>query len=294
MKTLKAENVAPLGLECGEVPLWVPEEGLIYFVDTEAGALYTYELESRTVRVIPVPYQLQCIARREKGGWIGTSTRGVVACDVPGGACKYIGNPIQGKRGMLFNDGTVTPEGDFIFGVYDVENLYDPNGSLYIVDSDLNITLVESGFAIPNGMAFSPDDTVFYLSEQFGSRVLRFDWDPKNKKLSNRQVFKEFPEEEGMPDGLIIDSDGYVWVAHWWGSKVSRFNPDGGTDLEIPLPVKTATCMVFAGRNLDQLYITTARKAVDEKDLKQGPEGGDLFLSVPGCTGRLEKSFKHG
>ncbi len=292
MKTLKAENVAPLGLECGEVPLWVPEEGLIYFVDTEARTLYTYELESRTVRTIPVPYQLQCIARREKGGWIGTASRGVVVFDLSEGACKYIGNPVQGKTGMLLNDGTVTPGGDFIFGVYDVENLYEPNGSLYLVDSELNITLLESGFAIPNGMAFSLDGSALYLSEQFGRRVLRFDWDPKKKRLSNRQVFRGFSEEEGMPDGLIIDSDGYIWVAHWWGNKVSRFTPEGETDLEIPLPVKTATCMVFAGRNLDQLYITSARKAVDEKDLKRGPEGGDLFLAVPGCKGRLEKAFK--
>ncbi len=292
MRTLKAENMAPLGLECGEVPLWVPEEGLIYFVDTEARTLYTYDPETNAVRIIPVPYQLQCIARREKGGWIGTSVRGVVVWNSADGETEYIGNPVQGETGMLLNDGTVTPEGDFIFGVYDVENLYEPNGSLYLVDSDLKISLLESGFAIPNGMAFSPDGTVLYLSEQFGRRVLRFDWDSKKKKVSNRQVFKEFSEEEGMPDGLIIDSDGYIWVAHWWGGKVSRFTTEGSTDMEIPLPVKTATCMVFAGKNLDQLFITTARKAVDEADLKRGPEGGDLFLSVPGCTGRLEKTFK--
>ncbi len=291
MKTLKVENVAPIGLECGEVPLWVPEEGLVYFTDTENRALYTLDPEDNTVRVIPVPYQFQCIARREKGGWIGTAPRGVVLWEPSDNSCRYIGNPVQGETGLLFNDGTVTPDGDFIFGVYDVENLYEPNGSLYLVGPDLTITLLETGFAIPNGMAFSPEGTAFYLSEQFGRKVWRFEWDPKSKKLSDRQVFLEFSEGDGMPDGLIVDSDGYVWVAHWWGNKVSRFTPGGTADIEIPLPVKTATCIVFAGNKMDRLYITTARKAVDEQDLKHGPEAGDVFLANPGCTGRLEHKF---
>ena len=207
-------------------------------------------------------------------------------------SCEFIGNPEAGKPGMLFNDGTVSPEGDFIFGTYDVENLEEPKGSLYIVRQNHQIELLEPGFAVPNGMAFGIDGKTFYISEQFGRRVLLFDWDPRAGKLTNKRVFTEFSEEQGMPDGLIIDSEGYIWVAHWQGWRVTRFTPAGSIDMEISLPAATATCMVFAGEKLEELYITTAKKCVAEEDLKKGPEAGDVFKAVPGCTGRIENRFK--
>jgi sugar lactone lactonase YvrE len=292
MKKCEAANTAALGMTCGEAPVWIPEENTFYFVETEERELYSYSVGSGTIERYPVPFKFQCLARREKGGWIGTVQNGVALWNPDDNSAEFIGNPEQGRRGMFFNDGTVTPGGDFIFGTFDLENLEKPNGSIYIVDSQLKIALLEPGFAVPNGMAFGLDGTTLYVSEQFGKRILLFDWDPAAKKLGNRRTFTEFTEEQGLPDGLIIDSEGYVWVANWWGWKVTRFDPDGAIDMEIPLPVTTATCMVFAGKNMDLLYITTARKAVDEEDLKKGPEAGDLFVAEPGCTGRLENKFK--
>jgi sugar lactone lactonase YvrE len=291
MKTVNTENIAALGLECGEAPVWVPEKKKFYFVDTEQRFLYSYSAETGKIRTYPVPFQFQCIARRKKGGWIGTVVRGAALWDPDEGSCRFLGNPEEGKSSMLVNDGTVTPAGEFVFGTYDVENLEEPKGNLFLMDEDFHMHLLEPGFAVPNGMAFGPDGKSFYISEQFASRVLRFEWDPKSKKLTNREVFAEFTEEQGMPDGLIIDDEGFIWVAHWQGWRVTRFNPAGGIDLEIPLPVTTATCMVFAGKNLDELYITTAKKCVEDADMKRGPEAGDLFKAAPGCRGRLENLF---
>lgn len=292
MGSSKLTNIAALGLECGEAPVWVPQEKCFYLVDTENRALYAYYPEERRIKVFPVPFQFQCIARREKGGWIGTVVRGAVLWDQRDGSCEFLGNPEPHDSSMLCNDGTVTPEGDFIFGTYDVERLEEPRGNLYLVDENLGISRLEEGFAVPNGMAFGPDGTSFYISEQFGQRVLEFEWDPKEKKLLNRKVFVEFSDDQGLPDGLITDSEGYVWVAHWQGWRVTRFDPSGKIDREIKLPVTTATSMVFAGDNLDNLYITTARKCVEDEDLKKGPEAGDLFRFEPECTGRLESLFR--
>ena len=291
MKTVQAENIAALGLECGEAPVWVPEEDCFYFVDTERRTLYSYSIQTGEIVMYPVPFQFQCLAKRKKRGWVGTVVRGVASWDPEEGSCRFIGNPEAGSSSMLVNDGTVTPEGDFVFGTYDVQNLSEPRGNLFLMDDNFTTRLIEPGFAVPNGMAFGPDGRSFYISEQFASRVLRFDWDPKAKQLANREVFVEFSEEQGMPDGLIIDDEGFIWVAHWQGWRVTRFDPEGTIDLEIPLPVTTATCMVFGGKNLDELYITTARKCVEEEDLQKGPEAGDIFKAVPGCRGRMENQF---
>lgn len=291
MKTVQAENIAALGLECGEAPVWVPEEDCFYFVDTERRTLYSYSTQTGEIVMYPVPFQFQCLGKRKKGGWVGTVVRGLAAWDPEEGSCRFLGNPEAGSSSMLVNDGTVTPGGDFVFGTYDVQNLSEQRGNLFILDDNFNIRLLEPGFAVPNGMAFGPDGRSFYISEQFASRVLRFDWDPKAKQLATREVFVEFTEEQGMPDGLIIDDEGFIWVAHWQGWRVTRFNPEGTIDLEIPLPVTTATCMVFGGKKLDELYITTARKCVEEEDLQKGPEAGDIFKAVPGCRGRMENQF---
>ena len=42
-----------------------------------------------------------------------------------------------------------------------------------------------------------------------------------------RIPFLRFEEGWGHPDGMTVDSDGYLWVCHWGGSRISRFAPDG-------------------------------------------------------------------
>jgi sugar lactone lactonase YvrE len=96
---------------------------------------------------------------------------------------------------------------------------------------------------------------------------------------------------EGYPDGLVVDEEGFLWSGHWQAFRVTRYDPDGRKVLHIDVPVPTATCMAFGGRDMDQLFITTAKKGLTPEQLAAYPAAGDLFQVRPGVRGREEHQF---
>jgi sugar lactone lactonase YvrE len=92
-------------------------------------------------------------------------------------------------------------------------------------------------------------------------------------------VHIRFEKEWGDPDGMAIDADGGLWVAHWGGSRVSRFSPEGKLDRSISLPTSRITSCTFAGEDLDRMFVTSAVDGVDE------PYAGMLFEIDPRCRG---------
>jgi sugar lactone lactonase YvrE len=82
----------------------------------------------------------------------------------------------------------------------------------------------------------------------------------------------------GTPDGMTIDNEGMLWIAHWGGFGVYRWDPFTGELLsKIEVQAPNVTSCRFAGKNLDQLVITTARKNMSEIELQHYPESGNVF-----------------
>jgi len=83
----------------------------------------------------------------------------------------------------------------------------------------------------------------------------------------------------GAPDGMTIDCDGMLWIAHWGGSCVARWNPENGELLErVEVPAPNVSCCSFGGEDLQTLYITTAREGLTEKQLLEFPLSGGVFF----------------
>jgi sugar lactone lactonase YvrE len=117
-------------------------------------------------------------------------------------------------------------------------------------------------------------------------QVVAFDYDPDSGAISNRRVIITFPPGVGRPDGMTVDAEGRLWIAHWDGHRVSRWDPHEGRLLsEIPLPVARVTSCAFGGPNLDRLYITTARHGGTDEQLSEQPHAGSLFAASPGVAG---------
>jgi sugar lactone lactonase YvrE len=122
-----------------------------------------------------------------------------------------------------------------------------------------------------------PDGRILYEADSERRVVYAYDLDLAGGAISNRRPFVIFAEDDGVPDGMTVDRDGHLWVAHWGGSRVSRFRPDGTLDRAIAIPAPHVTSCTFGGPGLTTLYVTTARSGMSEGALRQHPLAGGLF-----------------
>ncbi len=109
--------------------------------------------------------------------------------------------------------------------------------------------------------------------------------------ISHRRLFVGVPEEAGAPDGLIVDSEDFIWSAHWGGWRITRYDPTGKIEREIRLPVANVTCLGFGGADLDELYVTTAWSGLTKQERKKQPLAGDLFRIKTDVKGMPESEF---
>jgi len=178
-----------------------------------------------------------------------------------------------------------------LIGTINQQDFHAPDGCLYRLDPDLSIHKLDDGYAVANGIGFSPDGETVYVTDMFHGKLLAYDYDLATGTVSNRRTFAEVPSEAGLPDGLIVDAAGYVWSAHWAGSRVTRYAPDGSVDREIRLPVCNVTCIGFGGAKLNDLYVTTAWFMMSDEDRQGQPQAGDLFRIKTDAEGLVEPEF---
>jgi sugar lactone lactonase YvrE len=131
---------------------------------------------------------------------------------------------------------------------------------------------------------------MFYADSATG-RVDVFDFDRGQGAIENRRPFVRIPCECGMPDGLTLDSEEFVWVALWRGGAVHRYAPDGTLDAVVRLPVTCPTSCAFGGRELRDLYVTTATIALTDAERSAQSFAGALFRCRPGVAGRRSHLF---
>jgi sugar lactone lactonase YvrE len=194
---------------------------------------------------------------------------------------------------MRFNDGRCDRQGRFWAGTMHLNMSVAANvGSLYRYDGEKNTTLEArlNGLIVPNGLAFSPDGTVMYLSDSHPSvqTIWAFDYDIHSGTPSNRRVFVDMNQYPGRPDGAAIDVEGGYWICANDAGLIHRFTPQGKLDRSITLPVKKPSMCAFGGSNLDTLYVTSIRPSGDVSDQ---PLAGSVFAVQPGISGLEETLF---
>ena len=277
--------------QCGESPMWDAENNRLYWIDTEKPVLSSLDPATGKSTTAACDWLVQAIGPRKAGGWIAVVRDGFALLEKEAGKGRFLGNPIDGQTHMTMNDGAVGPDGRFYAGSVNKDVLEAPDGCLYRVDADCSFHTIETGLVLPNGLAFSPDGRTMYVTEMWARLITAFDFDARSGTVSRRRILIRVPDEEGYPDGLIVDAEGFLWSGHWQGFRVTRYDPDGRKERIVEVSVPTATCMAFGGTSLETLYITTGKKGLSPEQLTKYPNAGDLFMVTPGIRGRLEPQF---
>jgi sugar lactone lactonase YvrE len=189
-----------------------------------------------------------------------------------------VAEPILEAKGVRFNDGKSDPAGRFWAGTM-ADDMTEGGGALYCLDTDLTVRRMIEKVTISNGLVWTLDTKCFYFIDTPTREVAAFDYDIDSGNISNRTAAIKIEEKLGYPDGMAIDEADMVWIAHWGGGKVTRWNPKTGKLLEtIKVPhASLVTSCAFGGPDLSELFITTATVDLNEKHKKSQTLAGSLF-----------------
>jgi sugar lactone lactonase YvrE len=276
----------------GEGPYWVPSEECLLWVDIPAGLLHRTQIPSGETVTVELDAVSAVFPVRGGGLVYAGGHRVVLREPVPGTHGEYTERVLAtapADSALRFNDGSVDPAGRVWIGSMHIPET-ESAGTLYRLDHVTGagpggLTPVEPGATVSNGIGWSPDGTLMYYSDSPTRQVDVFDYDQATGTTSGRRVFADLRGFDGVPDGLTVDLDGYVWVAMWDGGVLRRFAPSGQPDAVIPVPVARPTSMAFGGPQLADLFVTTARVNLSPADLAGQPLAGRLLHLVPGPAG---------
>ncbi|WP_459502898.1 SMP-30/gluconolactonase/LRE family protein [Bacillus sp. C1] len=277
----------------GEGPCWDEQKHLLYWVDILEKKLLIYNPITNINREISFDQQIGCVALDTSGGVILAMERGFHSLNLETEELKLIHDPEPHLLENRFNDGKCDPAGRFWAGTTD---LYGVNaaGSLYCLHTDFSVEKKLKNVNTSNGLAWSPDHTYLYFIDTPTKKTVRFEYDLHTGNICTPIDVICIPNDEGLPDGMTIDKEGYLWIAHWGGAKITRWNPRTGENvLTVPIPSPYVTSCTFGGSNLTELYITTARTRMDPDQLKVYPYAGGVFRIKTQVKGCLTYRFNH-
>jgi len=266
-----------------ETPVWDDRQQQLYWVDIEGCAIHCLDPATGTDRSYVLNQRVGSIALRENGGLIAALQHGFYQIDYENQSYKAIADPEADLPDNRFNDGKCDPAGRFWAGTMGMSKPRRPVGALYLLHADHRIEKKVTGVKTSNGLAWSLDQRTLYYIDTACQSVDAFDYDQQTGAIANRHTAIRIPVDQGRPDGMTIDRDGMLWVSHWAGWQIARYNPLTGEQLAtISVPAEKVSCCTFGGPQLDWLYITTAREGLSDEELEKQPHAGGIFrVQVP-------------
>jgi len=278
---MEPELIADYKCEVGEGPLWHPLEKRVYWTDIPTGRMFRYDPATGKHEQFYSGEIVGGFTIQADGALLLFMARGAIAVWREG-KLKYVVKEIPKERESRFNDVIADPAGRVFCGTMSTK---ERPGRLYRLDTDGSLTVVVEGIGVSNGMGFTLNTRQMYYTDSQALKIYLFDYEAQTGTLYNQRVFVETPANDGVPDGMTVDAQGYVWSALWDGSALYRYTPKRNEERRIPFPVKKVSSVTFGGEDLMDMYVTTAG---GENKAKEGKGAGALFRLKLGIAGRPE------
>jgi gluconolactonase len=260
------------GLGFTEGPVWDPS-GFLYVSDEELNKIFRIYLDGHQEELISLgdpdgntydsQHQLLDCASR---------LRAIIRIS-PTGKIHVLADKFEGKRFNSPNDVVMGPDG----AIYFTDPTLDlPPGQkkelqyqgVYRLDSHGRVTLLTSELSQPNGLAFSPDGSRFYVDDSEKRNIRVYDFRPGGT-LENGRIFGVEPgsKGEGVPDGMKVDLAGNLFVTGPGGIWV--WDPNGRHLGTILMPEQPAN-LAWGDADLGTLYITATTSVYRLKTSTRG------------------------
>jgi sugar lactone lactonase YvrE len=297
MIVMAAELILDARNATGESPVWNAEEQALYWVDIPARRLHRWSPQDLSTKSWEAPEMLACIACYGDGSWLAGMESGLFRIQPQNNgtlATELLSSVQHATETMRFNDGRCDRQGRFWAGTMLMDMSKAATvGSVYRYSAGQTepLTAQLTDMIVPNGLGFSPDGKIMYLSDSHPSvqKIWAFDYDTDTGTPHNRRLFVDMTQYPGRPDGAAVDADGCYWICGNDEGLIHRFTPAGKLDRSLAVPVKKPAMCAFGGANLDTLYVTSIRPGGDISDQ---PLAGGVFALQPGVQGLEEPLFK--
>jgi sugar lactone lactonase YvrE len=285
--------IADYGDRCGECPVWDGDREYLYWTDITGRSFLRYDWPARRHEVIKRGFAINGFRLDRQGGFVVTNCSGLWAWDGVTEPILLV-DQMDGTK-LQLNDCIADPAGRLLTGscYYDPHTEYK-RGQLIRVDSPGKAVVMDDGFHMPNGLSFSPDHRILYFADSVDRIIYAYEYNVVNGELFNRRTFVKIPQDEGLPDGMTVDSEGFIWSAQWYGECVVRYDPSGAVERKIRIPAKQVTSIAFGGEDLTDIFITTASESgplpimPPGYDPTSGYFGGRLYHLDLGIQGKPE------
>ncbi|MGI9425262.1 MAG: SMP-30/gluconolactonase/LRE family protein [Hyphomicrobiaceae bacterium] len=278
------------GCRWSEGPVWFGDGRYLLWSDIPNNRILKWEEETGEVSIFRKPSDFSNGNTRDRGGRLVSCQHGerrVVRTEYDG-TISVLMDSYGGKRLNSPNDVVVKSDGSVwftdpafgILGDYEghksepeiSQNVYrlDPaTGEAEIVADDI---------LGPNGLAFSPDESVLYVVESRGQpnrNILAYDVGSDGRSISNKRIFID--AGRGTPDGFRVDIDGNLWCGWGMGDPeldgVVVFAADGHQIGRIRLPERCAN-VCFGGLKRNRLFMAASQSLYALYVNTQGVAGG--------------------
>ncbi len=285
MKMSKAKILYQGKNELGEGPLWLAAQQQLWWVDIGKRLVYCYDFKTEQVQQFAYERPVTLLVETQQPDTLLVAMQGGIAyLDTRTGAVQPWLTLETDKPNNRTNDGGCDPLGRLWVGTMDMQ-FETGAGNLYLLDNGRFVPQV-ARTTIANGLVWAPDGRTMYFIDSPLKTVKSYAFDPADGRITLQGDVVRIPDELGTPDGMAIDEAGMLWVAHYGGYSVGRWNPFNGELLEkIDVPAPNVTACAFGGADMQTLFITTARQEMSPEALAEYPLSGGVFqvnTTVPG------------
>lgn len=301
---MQAQTVVDVQTTIGEAPVWDHSRQRWLWVDLAAGALHqcaaAFEDRAPTLKTLLLPGPLCLAVPRAQGGLIAAVGSELLAV-ADDGRTRLLRRVEELSPELRFNDGSCDPMGRLWVGT--ASTVGRPDAALYRFDADGSFNKVLDQLTMSNGLGWSPDGRRFYHTDSFVLGIDAHDLDMASGQLHNRRRLITVERGAGLPDGLCVDEEGYLWVALFFAGQIRRYSPAGEWVSTIRVSARQTTSCAFGGPDMDELLITSAKVLLPDWLLSlagippgaehgyTSPHAGNLFRCRPGVRGLKSTPF---
>ena len=277
------------GARWSEGPVWFGDSRTLVWSDIPNNRMLRWDEETGEVRTFRKPSNNANGNTRDREGRLVTCehlTRRVTRTEYDGSitvlADQYNGKPLNSPNDVIVkSDGSIwfSDPSFGIDGFYEGERKEaELKPAVYRMDGKSGeITMMTDTLIGPNGLAFSPDESVVYIVDSRASprKILAFDISRDGLKLTNQRELID--AGQGTPDGFRVDVHGNLWCGWGMGSDeldgVRIFTPQGEAIGHIALPERCAN-VCFGGRYRNRLFMAASHGLYSLYVNTQGVIGG--------------------